>query len=109
MNFRLTKWKVIISVVVIIVWYFLILYYVSIQESPLCTMCLPIFNPDNCPACPNVFHVEIIPDPYYPSPCSCFCDCPFPTPISKIAKDLFIILIPGILIYVIWSLFQKKK
>lgn len=98
MNFRLTKLKVIISVIIIIVWYIFITLYFPSHTYCKGLSCVPV----DISNCPSVFLLEIIP--------SCIaCSCPSPTPISKIFRDLLIVLIPGILVYLIWSLVQKKK
>jgi len=97
MNFRLTKLKVIISVIVLIVWYVL-MYFILVQNT-FCELC-----PSSCSPCKDVFHVAIIPEP-----CNCPCICDIPTPFSRVIGDLLVVLCPSILTYVIWSLFQKKK
>lgn len=102
MNFRLTKLKVIISIIVIVAWY---IYIILASTLPQCGLCPPLDY--NCVSCPKVFTLNIIPD--YSDVCYCDCYCPGPTPISKIFRDLGIVFLPGILTYVIWSFFQRKK
>lgn len=100
MNFKPTKWKIIISIGVIIAFYFLLLWF----SSKIMIECYP------CPAtfkasdCEKVFVFDIL-----PSGSNCGCSCPLPTPISSILTQLLILLFPGILVYLIWSLFKKKK
>ena len=53
------------------------------------------------PPCEDVFEFNLIP---YPT-----CSCPEPTTLIEIIIALSIILFPGILVYIIWSLFEKKS
>lgn len=99
MNFKPTKWKAIISILAIIAWYLLFLGFANLLK------CSPIPCPETFKAinCENVFVLNILPK------FSCEgCVCPKPTSISSIFKEITILLIPGILIYIIWSLYQKK-
>lgn len=97
MNFRLTKLKVILSLIVIIVFYAL-MYFVLVNNT-FCDIC-----PSSCTPCKEVFHVAIIPEP-----CNCPCVCDIPTTFLRVLGELLVVLAPGILVYIIWSLFQKKS
>lgn len=100
MNFKLTKKKIIVSIGVVILWYILMFVFASISYC-------------NCYPCPSTFKasdcVEFFVFDIIPNSCSCGCTCPQPTPILSIFFQLFIILFPGLLLYVIWSLIEKKK
>ena len=98
MNFKINKWKIIITMVVIVIW-FLILN--SVRYSCVCAECIQPLSEINCE---KVFTLELI-----PQGCHCGCSCPKSTSIGKIFSDLIIILFPGILVYIIWSLFEKKR
>jgi hypothetical protein len=99
MNFKPSTWKTIISIGVIIAFYLLLLNFSSRLMMMDCADCPVTFKASDCE---KVFN--ILP----PSP-SCRCSCPLPTPISSILTQLLTLLFPGILIYIIWSLIQKKK
>ncbi len=96
MNFKLTRLKVIISIVVIIAWYIFINF--GYPSHVYCKTCQYI----DINSCPEVFTLNVI-------PLTCQCGCPLPTSISKIIRDLIIIFIPAILLYIIWSIFEKEK
>jgi len=100
MNFKPSKQKTIFSILSIIIGYILIFTSASLSQC-WCKPCLESFNGINCE---KVLIINIIPDT-----CNCGCGCPISTPINKIISDLAIILLPGILFYLIWSLIQKKK
>jgi len=100
MNFKPNKWKVIISIGAIIVWYLLLLWFSSIIMID-CGACPTTFKASDCE---KVFVLNVLPS----SP-NCGCSCPLPTPISSILTQLLTLLFPGILVYIIWSLSQKKK
>lgn len=99
MNFKPTKWKVIVSIAIIIIWYVFIL----VSRSNIMVDCMPCTKVDPS-QCEKFFVLNIIP----PLP-SCGCTCPQSTPLFKIFEDLLRILFPGILIYLVWSLFEKKN
>ena len=96
MNFKLTKTKVIISIIVIVAWYVLI-----ISTRPVCEGCL--IDSNTCPDVPYIFTLYVIPSN------GCDCDCPSFDTFLNILGDLFLILLPGVLVYLIWSFVQKKK
>lgn len=102
MNFKPTKWKIIISILVIILYYLLMIVNANANVNVyLCKPCPQNFNSIDCE---KVFTFGIIPGD---SPCGC--TCPQPTPISSVFSQIFIVLLPGILMYIIWSLIEKKK
>ena len=92
MNFKLTKAKVIISIIVIIAWYVFLFFWIG---SMTCE-CIVSFD------CPSVFTFSLIPG-------DCYCGCPSLTTFSDLTEQLLGILTPGILTYVMWSFVQKKK
>ncbi len=97
MNFKLTKLKVIVLVALTIIWYVFIVF--SQMSNSLCKVCeLDINNL----TCEKVFVFNIIPE-------VCQCGCPYPTSFSKIITDLLTVLAPGIIVYILWSLIQKKE
>lgn len=87
MNFKPNCWKVLVSIIVIMVSY----YY---QMTSMIKNCSLILEMCNC--IKQGFSI-------LPSCCGCASN------INGILNDLIIILLPGILIYIIWSLFDKKK
>jgi len=92
MNFRPNKKKVIVSIVIIIIWYSLIFMLASsIRIQCIMPICEDV----------DVFEFSLIP---YPT-----CVCPEATTFLEIIVELMIILFPGILSYIIWSLFEKKS
>ena len=101
MNFKPNKWKVIVSILVVIIWYVLLVWFSS---SMRCNYypCPSTFKGSDCP---KVFVFNILPD----FSCSGGCFCDKPTQFSEIFIQLIILLIPGILVYLIWSLIEKKK
>jgi hypothetical protein len=88
MKFKPTWWKSIVSVVVIIGWYLFnsvtILSYCS-RASIMCN-CLNYKLPSLLPNC-----------------CGCGAQ------LSQLILQIILILLPGIIIYFIWSLVQKNK
>lgn len=96
MNFKPTKLKVIISIVVVIIWYFVVLFFLN---SGMCSECPGTFR---LAECEKVFSFQIF-------PYGCGCSCPEPTTISYLLKELSLLLFPGIIVYFIWSSGQKKK
>ena len=98
MNFQLTKKKIWVSIGVILLWYILLFLP---QFSCYCSECeVPNYSLN----CEKVFTLKIIPDS-----CNCYCGCPKPTSFGEIISDLIMLLFPSILIYLVWSLFEKKK
>ncbi len=88
MNFKVKFWKTLVSVLSIIIWYL----YNRISMTSICNSvgaCLP------CKV--NGFPSLI------PNCCGCGAG------IYQIISQLIIILIPGIIIYIIWSLIEKNK
>jgi len=96
MNFKPTLFKITIALFSIFIWYY---FFLSVNIVCQCGC-------DNPPSCSDVFVFNLIP---LDEPCDECCSCPSATPFSKIIIDLLIILAPGIIIYIIWSLIQKKK
>lgn len=93
MNFKPTKLKVIISIIVIVVWYALIFL---VNKMMVCD-CLPYTG-----QCPGVFDFSFFPHN------SCDCGCYGNTSLQLVGQ-LLIILAPGILVYIIRSFVEKKK
>jgi hypothetical protein len=100
MNFRPGKWKVIVSIVVIVIWYILLIVLIGAMYCK-CAECALSFSERGCG---DVLIIKLLPDV-----CNCGCGCPVATPISEIIWDILIILFPGILCYVIWSLGRKGE
>lgn len=100
MDFKPAKLKVIVSIVILIVWYALLIWFASFFSC----------NYYQCPAafktsdCEKVFVFNILPE------LSCGgCVCPKSSSLSEIFTQLIILLSPAILVYLIWSLIEKKK
>jgi hypothetical protein len=96
MNFRPTKWKVISTIIVTIVWYILIFLFLN---SGMCKPCSDSFRSSDCP---KVFSFKIF-------PYGCSCVCPEPINVSFLLKELLLLLFPGIILYFIWSSGQKNS
>jgi len=95
MNFRPMRWKVIVSLVVIGV------YYILLQRGPYGCPLL------NCYMPPTMCNPEISEFHLYPQ---CWdCRCPKETTVLEIIVQIVTLIFPGILVYVIWSLIQGKK
>lgn len=104
MNFRVTKKKVIVSVIIVILWYLLLS---SMRMNVVCGICYEdhlYHETGEYPECDKVFHVDILPVPE-----GCSCGCLQATTIKEIVNELLILLFPGILVYVIWSFIQTKE
>ena len=101
MNFRPKKWKIIVAVIVIVIWYAVLFINASMIMCD-CKPCASIPSEDECGW---VLDIDLLPEGCE----GCRCGCPEHTPISKILEELIIILLPGIIVYVIWSLIEKKK
>lgn len=92
MNFKLSKWKVIASILAVIVWIFLanIIFY-----NFMCKSCEP-------PVCESNYVKYYLMQP----PCgSCSCHLLKDVVLSNVLN----ILTPFALVYIIWSLFEKTK
>ena len=99
MNFRPTKWKILVSITSVIIFYLLLIWY----QGTIMYLCYPCPSNFNANQCEDVFVLNLIPKS------DCGCSCPKATPTSSIANDIIVILSPGILLYIIWSLFEDKK
>ena len=91
MNFRPTKWKVIVSILAIVLWLILSNFYNGLA---MCKECVP-------PQCDVDYGNWVI---VKPSCSGCFCQ----SFSEMISSNLLNILIPFILVYVTWSLIQKN-
>jgi len=100
MNFNATKKKILISIGAIILWYVLMLVFSALSQC-YCYPCSIIFDAADCE---KVVVINII-----PQSCGCGCGCPIATPLSEILMQLLTLLFPGILVYSIFSLYEKKK
>jgi hypothetical protein len=89
MNFRLTKVKVIVSIIVILAWIILLNIFMGRGGCGGCSMAVQ---------CQNLSYLV---------PVHISCVCCFS--INNVITLWLIILVPGILTYLIWSLFQKKN
>ena len=101
MNFKLTKQKIILSIVVILIWYF---FLVSIRPG-FCTIydCGKELCPSlKCEELTYNFHL------YPECPLSC-CECPTQTTFFELFAELLVILFPGLIIYIVWSLYMTNK
>ena len=93
MDFRFTKAKTIVSVVVLGVWYFMISFFGGI----LCS-CVP--NGSLFAGCIDYYK-------YIPMKgVICHCAC---IPLSTVIFQYILIFLPPVLVYVIWSYRQGKK
>lgn len=92
MDFKPTKWKSIISILAVIVWIILMRYYTNLA---MCGICVP----KRCGV--DYANWMVVKPACY----GCFC-----TSFSTMLKsNLFHILIPFAIVYVIWSLIEKPK
>ena len=99
MNFKPTKKKIAISVVIIILWYVILFVFASLFHSSY----YPCPSTFKASECPDVFVFKIIPGSY-----GFGCTCPEPTPLSEVFIQIMILLSPGILVYLVYSLNEKK-
>jgi len=100
MNFKPTILKSTVCIAVIVFWFF----FAQVGTQCLCKMIYcPEFNINDCP---KVLHVEL-----FSLECKCGnrCSCPDATPIFDIISQIILLITPGIIIYIIWSVFQKNK
>jgi hypothetical protein len=102
MKFKPTLWKVIVSIVVIIIWYL----FVFMNSQCFCKMMAACPSQFNIRDCPKVLVVDIM---HFGCRCGYSCSCSIATPISDILIQLILLLLPGIIAYVIWSFIQKNK
>lgn len=91
MNFKPTKWKVIVAILIIILVY-LANFYLS-------------FNGCNI-GCPDNNGISSFPPKYLSIYPSCSCDYFY---FNSFILSLLILIIPSILLYLVWSLIEKKK
>ena len=102
-NFRPNKWKVILSLSFVIIWYLLI-FTVSSLTVIYCKTCpTMVVVRENCQ--------EISAFRFFPEMQSCDCSCTtktFKATIKAISIQLFIMFFPGILVYLIWSFAQQS-
>jgi len=97
MNFKPSKWKTIVTILIILIWYVLL---ILLANMTYCRYICPDFNSNDCP---KNFVIDL-----YPQPCDNVCSCP-KNNINDIISDIIIIFFPGILIYILWSFIEKKK
>ncbi len=90
-NFKPTLWKVIVSILAIILW---ILLLGSLKYNVMCKICVPT-------QCMPDYGNWMIVKPV--------CDCGCQSFSQMLSSNLQHILIPFALVYVIWSLFQRRK
>lgn len=100
MNFKPNKNKVKISIIVALVWYLFLFVYFTAICSVSSKVCLEYLEP--CDGC--VFKL-------IPLDCGVHCyNCPNVIDIFLInLLHLAVVLIPGLLVYGIWSLVEKKR
>jgi hypothetical protein len=91
MNFKPTWIKVIVSILAIILWIIFINYFNNLSMCGICAK----------PNCTSDYGNWMIVKPV----CACGCQS-----LSKmLSSDIETILIPFAVIYIIWSLFQRRK
>lgn len=88
MNFRFTRAKLFVSIIASVPWW----YVVRLFSQATCL-------PAQCPDYQNIYRMMAL---FTIDPCTCW------SLGQTLLRDV-IILIPAILVYVIWSLFQRKK
>lgn len=93
MNFKPTKWKVIVSVVVVIVW---ILALNFLTTSIICKIC-------QMPVCDADYDNWMIKKPI----CDCSCQTFNEMLFGNLSYIFYNIIFPFALVYIIWSLIQK--
>jgi len=91
MNFKPIKWKVIVSIIVAVLW---ILIANSISYSVDCKLCMPHICDSN--------YIDY----YITHPLCGHCSCHSLKDV--IISNLLNIIIPFAIVYIIWSLIQKK-
>lgn len=89
MNFKPSKWKIIVSVIFILVW------IIFNNWSIRCSLCSPL-----APKCEGDYHGWMLLT-------NCICDCV--SLKTMILSNLINVIIPFILVYIILSLFEKNK
>lgn len=99
MDFRPNKLKVILSLIVIVIWYLIYwyLFYNVVYTSPCNITCPDNFELEECPMYFHFFPEHIC------------CECPITPSFFKLLVQFLIIISPGLLFYIIWSMFQKRK
>ena len=88
MNFKPTKWKVIVAIIVVIFWYLLSFQLFAVYCRQL--LCEPCGE--------NLNGISL----YQSDCCGCYSN-------FQIYQDLIILLLPGIIVYILWSLVHKKN
>jgi len=92
MNFKPTKWKVIVSVIIMVIW------ILSANWMNSKTLCDCYFVPECGPDYEKYMIVK-------PRCVGCGCQS-----FSNMLSSNFLnILIPFAIVYIVWSLFEKKK
>ncbi len=86
MNFKPTKLKIIISVLIILIWYILLVY----NSIDCRTVSMPC--PPNCEGGFTLL----------PKCCGCIS-------LNENLKDFVLVIFLGVLVYIIWSIIQSKK
>ncbi|MBD3252653.1 hypothetical protein GF386_02900 [Candidatus Pacearchaeota archaeon] len=95
MNFTPNRWKILLTLTIIIIWYVVLIGYFTLQCN----------SENDCETFCNKNTFELI-----PNHCGNFCDCTTNDYlISKFFYDLTIILLPGVVFYTVCSLALFKK
>jgi len=92
MNFRLNNWKINICFIVIFLWYIVLLALAIQGCADLIFSCQGV----DCGFCEDM-KFSLIPD------------CQGCSSVGDVVLDVVIILVPGFLVYLVWSLFEKKR
>ncbi|VVB78089.1 Uncharacterised protein [uncultured archaeon] len=100
MKFKPTLLKIVVSLAVVIIWYFLLLWISNLSNCNY-SPCPQTFKASDCE---KVFVFNLI-----PKSCNGGCICPKPTTLFEIFNQLVTLLLPGIIVYLAWSFLQKNK
>lgn len=86
MNFKLSKLKLLVTIIILVIWYIFLLF-ISVDCSVVSMYCPP--------GCDGGFTI-------LPKCCECIS-------FNENLKDLALIILPVLLVYLIWSLIEKKR
>ncbi|MBR9704969.1 hypothetical protein GOV12_06150 [Candidatus Pacearchaeota archaeon] len=91
----MTKKKIIILVIVLLIWY-MFLFFIRPSSCPIMKCVMPTTD------CQDITEIHLFPQCHS-------CGCYSPTTILEILVEVLIIFFPSILVYIVWSLFERKK
>jgi hypothetical protein len=100
MDFKPNKNKVIVSIVVVVTWYYIL--FGLFRATPTCPIEIVESGSQPCPKslCDLPFIVNHVIYGYCVTGCDCY---------TKLFFNILSIIIPGILAYLIWSLIEKSR